>query len=108
MKTTLELPKALMRRVKLRAVHHNQKLKDAISQLLELGMSALKSNGPPRVPKTVRLKTGRRLSQLTTSRQQSAPDASSVVLVDTIIVVYLLIECDHNSAAQALYARDSD
>jgi hypothetical protein len=40
MKTTLDIPDGLMRRVKLRAVHRNQKLKDAISQLLELGMSA--------------------------------------------------------------------
>ena len=62
MKTTLELPDALMKRVKLRALHHNQKLKDAIAQLLELGMAASKSNRPPRAPKPVRLKTGRLLS----------------------------------------------
>jgi hypothetical protein len=31
MKTTLELPDALMKRVKLRAIQHNQKLKDAIA-----------------------------------------------------------------------------
>ena len=62
MKTTIELPEALMRRVKLRALHHNQKLKDAIAQLLELGMAASKSEGTPRAPKPVRLKTGRRLS----------------------------------------------
>ena len=63
MKTTLELPEALMKRVKLRALHNNQKLKDAIAQLLELGMAAAsKSNGPPRAPKPVRLKTGLRLS----------------------------------------------
>ena len=43
MKTTLELPEALIKRVKLRAHHHNQKLKDAIAQLLELGMAASKS-----------------------------------------------------------------
>ena len=35
MKTTLELPDELMRRVKLRAVHRNQKLKEAVAQLLE-------------------------------------------------------------------------
>ncbi len=40
MKTTLELPDTLMRRVKLRAVRRNQKLKDAVAQLLELGMAA--------------------------------------------------------------------
>ena len=62
MKTTLELIEALMKRVKLRAVDHNQKLKDGISQLLELGMSASKPDGPPRVAKPVRSTTGRRLS----------------------------------------------
>jgi hypothetical protein len=58
MKTTLELPDALMRRVKLRAVHRNQKLKDAIAQLLELGMAATPDDPdePARAPKPVRLK----------------------------------------------------
>jgi hypothetical protein len=61
MKTTLELPDGLMRRVKLRAVHRNQKLKDAIAQLLELGMAASpQADKPRRAPKPVRLK-GRRL-----------------------------------------------
>jgi hypothetical protein len=40
MKTTLELPDELMRQVKLRAVHRNQKLKDAITQLLQIGIAA--------------------------------------------------------------------
>ncbi len=57
MKTTLELPDGLMRRVKLRAVHRNQKLKDAIAQLLELGMAASpEADRPPRAPRPVRLK----------------------------------------------------
>lgn len=60
-KTTLELPDELMRRVKLRAVHRNQKLKDAITQLLEIGMavSADTHNKAPSAPKPLRLK-GRR------------------------------------------------
>jgi hypothetical protein len=58
-KTTLELPAALMQRVKLRAVYRNQKLKDAIAQLLELGMAvSQEADKPPRVPKPVRLKGG--------------------------------------------------
>lgn len=57
MKTTLELPDELMRRVKLRAVHRNQKLKDAVAQLLEAGIAALPAAEPPtRPPKPVRLK----------------------------------------------------
>lgn len=60
MKTTLELPDGLMQRVRLRAVNRNQKLKDAIAQLLELGMAASPDAGKsPRAPKPVRLKSGR-------------------------------------------------
>ena len=63
MKTTLELPDELMRRVKLRAVHRNQKLKDAITQLLEAGMAACAdANKAPSVPKPLRLKSRRPLT----------------------------------------------
>ena len=63
MKTTLELPDELMRRVKLRAVHRKQKLKDAIAQLLELGMAAApEPQAPARAPKPVRLQRRRRIT----------------------------------------------
>ncbi len=56
MKTTLELPDGLMRRVKLRAVHRNQKLKDTIAQLLELALTASPEADRPRhPPKPVKL-----------------------------------------------------
>ncbi len=59
MKTTLEIPDALMKRVKLRAVKRGQKLKDAITQLLERGMAATSEDDkPPRAPRPVRLKGG--------------------------------------------------
>jgi hypothetical protein len=62
MKTTLELPDGLMRRVRLRAVHRGQKLKDAVAQLLELGIAADgEPSPPPRMPTPMRLK-GRRLT----------------------------------------------
>ena len=57
MKTTLELPDGLMRRVKLRAVHRNRKLKDEIAQLLEAGMASSPEPEPPRrPPKPARLR----------------------------------------------------
>ena len=57
MKTTLELPDELMRRIKLRAVHRNQRLKDAVAQLLEAGIAASPSAEPSaRPPRPVRLK----------------------------------------------------
>jgi plasmid stability protein len=39
MKTTLELPDELMRKIKIRAVKENRKLKDAIADLLRRGLS---------------------------------------------------------------------
>jgi plasmid stability protein len=60
MKTTLELPDDLLRRVKLRAVHRGRKLKDEIAQLLEAGMAqAPEAETPARPPRPVRLR-GRR------------------------------------------------
>lgn len=63
MKTTLELPDELMRRVKLRAVHANRKLKDEIAQLLVAGLANAPDVAAPRKPpKPVRLRAGARLT----------------------------------------------
>ena len=40
MKTTLELPDALVKKVKLRALHKGQKLKDTVVELLRIGFAA--------------------------------------------------------------------
>jgi plasmid stability protein len=57
MKTTLELPDDLMRRIKLRAVHRNRKLKDEVAQLLEAGMASQPpAEAPAQPPKPVRLR----------------------------------------------------
>lgn len=57
MKTTLELPDELARRIKIRAVKRDQKLKDAIAQLLELGLANVPEDKvPARAPKPIRLK----------------------------------------------------
>lgn len=57
MKTTLELPDNLMRRVKLRAVNRSQKLKETVAQLLEQGLAGTSGAGRPRrPPKPVKLR----------------------------------------------------
>jgi hypothetical protein len=57
MKTTIELPDELAHRIKLLAVERDQKLKDTIAQLLEIGLA----NAPNHttrmsIPKPVQLK----------------------------------------------------
>jgi len=62
-KTTLELPDDLMRRVKLRAVHRGRKLKDEIAQLLEAGMArADEPDAPRKPPRPVRLLDRRKIT----------------------------------------------
>jgi hypothetical protein len=57
MTAKLKIPEKLVQRVNLWAVSRNQKLKDAIVQLLEIGLRAVSEVERPRVaPKPVRLK----------------------------------------------------
>ena len=57
MKTTLDLPDELMRKVKIRAVHENKKLKDTIAELIRKGMASGQSQ-PGKTPKAVKLRGG--------------------------------------------------
>jgi plasmid stability protein len=57
MKTTLDLPDDLMRQVKIRAVHEQKKLKDAIAEFIRKGMAAGESR-PAKTPKPVKLRGG--------------------------------------------------
>jgi plasmid stability protein len=57
MKTTLDLPDDLMRAVKIRAVHEQKKLKDAIAEFIRKGMAAGKTR-PAKAPKPVKLRGG--------------------------------------------------
>jgi len=57
MKTTLDLPDALMREVKIRAVHERKKLKDAIADFIRKGIVAGRKR-PPKTPKPVKLRGG--------------------------------------------------
>jgi len=57
MKTTIELPDELARRIKRRAVERDQKLKDTIAQLLEIGLAnAPNPTTRMSIPKPVQLK----------------------------------------------------
>jgi hypothetical protein len=56
-KTTLDLPDDLMRAVKIRAVHEQKKLKDAIAELIRKGMAAGRKRSP-KTPKPVKLRGG--------------------------------------------------
>lgn len=63
MKTTLELPDELARRIKVRAAERNQKLKDAIAQLLELGLANVPDKqARASTPKPIRLKNRKTLT----------------------------------------------
>ena len=52
MKTTLDLPDALVKQVKLRALRDGRKLKDAVADLLRKGLAAV-DQGPESTPAVV-------------------------------------------------------
>lgn len=57
MKTTLELPDELVRRVKMRAVQSDRKLKDLVAELLDAGLRAQPQAAASLLPpKPVRLR----------------------------------------------------
>ncbi|MEI6340040.1 MAG: hypothetical protein WCQ57_15900 [Verrucomicrobiota bacterium] len=55
MKTTLELPDELMRRVKIRAAEKNQKLKDTFIEIIQSGLVPPK---PPGCHRPLKLRGG--------------------------------------------------
>ena len=57
MKTTLELPDDLAKRIKIRAAERGQKLKITVAQLLEIGLQYTQTEGEPhRLQKPVKLR----------------------------------------------------
>lgn len=63
MKTTLDLPDELVRRVKMRAVQTDSKLKDMVAALLNAGLRAETAAAPSAVPPApVKLRGGARLT----------------------------------------------
>jgi microsomal dipeptidase-like Zn-dependent dipeptidase len=55
MKTTLDLPDDLVKRVKIRAIHEHKKLKEAIAELIERGMN---ESSLAKIPKPLKLRRG--------------------------------------------------
>lgn len=63
MKTTLDLPDELVRRVKMRAVQSDSKLKDMVAALLDVGLRAESTAASSAAPPTpVKLRGGARLT----------------------------------------------
>lgn len=56
MKTTLELPDELMRKIKIRAASNDLKLRDAVEELIRKGLEALEMSGDPRMALKTRLR----------------------------------------------------
>jgi hypothetical protein len=59
MKTTLDLPDELVRRIKIEAAQSDRKLKDLVAQLLEAGLRARRDGGlAAALPKPVKRRRG--------------------------------------------------
>lgn len=59
MKTTLDLPDELVRRIKIEAAQSDRKLKDLVAQLLEAGLRASRDSGAAAaLPKPVKRRRG--------------------------------------------------
>lgn len=59
MKTTLDLPDELVRRIKIEAAQSGRKLKDLVAQLLEAGLRASRDDGAAAaLPKPVKRRRG--------------------------------------------------
>ncbi len=59
MKTTLDLPDELVRRIKIEAAQSDRRLKDLVAQLLEAGLRASRDGGSAAaLPKPVKRRRG--------------------------------------------------
>ncbi|MEX0670115.1 MAG: hypothetical protein WD060_06640 [Pirellulales bacterium] len=86
MKTTLDLPDALVKQVKLRAVREGRKLKDAVAELLRKGLAVVDATeaiaSKPVI--TTHKKTGLPVIQCkraATSEEEMTPDRVAAILL---------------------------
>jgi hypothetical protein len=86
MKTTLDLPDALVKQVKLRALQDGRKLKDAVADLLRKGLHVAMNTEPDALPPVITTdkKTGLPLiecKQAASSQQELTPQRVAEVLL---------------------------
>jgi hypothetical protein len=84
MKTTLDLPDQLMRRVKIRAASEGRKLKELITDLLENGLDAPPAQALPEgeLPYVIDPKTG-----MAISRTLGTPGIKKVSLAESLAII---------------------
>jgi plasmid stability protein len=96
MKTTVDLPDALVKQVKLRALHDGRKLKDAVADLLRQGLAAAK-NAEPKAATPVVVK-GKK-SGLPVIQCQSAASAGEEITPERAAELLLAQEAEWHHAA---------
>ena len=87
MKTTLDLPDALVKQVKLRALHDGRKLKDAVADLLRKGLNVAMNTQPDGLGPVVTTdkKTGLPLiecKQAASSPEELTPERVAEILLN--------------------------
>jgi plasmid stability protein len=86
MKTTLDLPDALVKQVKLRALHDGRKLKDAVADLLRKGLKVAMDTQPDALAPVITTdkKTGLPLiecKQAASSQEELTPERVAETLL---------------------------
>ena len=94
MKATLELPEALVKQVKLRAIRDGRKLKDAVADLLRKGLAAEADAAPAGPPIQTDKSTG---LPLTECLHAAAPDEE--MTADRVAEILLTQDANWNHDA---------
>jgi plasmid stability protein len=96
MKTTLDLPDALVKQVKIRAVREGRRLKDAVADLLRKGL-AVAANAEPNDQGPVITRDKKTGLPLIECKQAAAPDEE--MTPDRVAAILLAQEVEWHHAA---------